>query len=94
MGYLLNSIYTGIGVDLFVAQLRLYLSIMGISKEGSDVLIVEQFLRGIPATAAQELRSRCSKEGEPLALSTLIAVARHLPSLQAWQAVSKLDPRQ
>ena len=78
----ISSTYIGNGVDLFIAELRRYLGVLGIAAEDANVLILEQFLRSIPASSAAELRSRCSKDSQPMVLENVISVARHLPSLQ------------
>jgi hypothetical protein len=79
-----TSRYNGEGVDVFVAQLRRYVSLIGLPRQSCDRLLVEQFLRAIPAEAARELRVISRSEGSiHLELSMLITNARHLASLKA-----------
>lgn len=77
-----ESKYTGTGVDLYVAEMRKYLGVLGIKRDSQDALLLEQFLRGIPDVCAAELRSRCGKEGDDMELGAVIQVARTLRSLQ------------
>ena len=81
-----TSRYAGEGVDIFVAKLRRYVSLIGLPRLSCDRLLVEQFLRSIPPDAARELRVISRAEGSLyLDLSTLITNARHLATLQPNQ---------
>ena len=75
----------GSGVDSFIAQLRRYLTLLDLPKTSCDSLILEQFLKAIPAQSASELRVLCGKENRPLELASVISTARHLPSLAIEQ---------
>jgi hypothetical protein len=77
-----ESKYTGTGIDLYIAEMRKYLGVLGIRRESQDPLLLEQFLRSIPESCAMELRSRCGKEGDEMELSAVTQVARTLRSLQ------------
>jgi hypothetical protein len=66
----------GVGVDGFIALLRRYTNIMKIEKHSADQLILEQFMRAIPTSAATELRVRCG-HGDQLELHSVLRVARH-----------------
>jgi hypothetical protein len=76
-----DSRYTGTGVDLFIAQLRHYLSVLCLQKHDSDVLVLEQFLRSVPKDVGVEIRARCARDDSPLELNAVLNVARHMPSL-------------
>ena len=80
-----ESQYGGEGVDLFIARLRRLLTTLRIDGGVADRLILQQFLRSIPAASAAELHARCHREDMDLQLQPVINVARHLPSL------SKID---
>lgn len=75
----------GSGVDAFVAQLRRYVGLLNMPKASCDQLILEQFLKAIPPQSAAELRVLCGKENRALELGSVIATARHLPSLSVEQ---------
>ena len=77
-----ESKYTGTGIDLYIAEMRKYLGVLGIRRDSQDPLLLEQFLRSIPESCAMELRSRCGKEGDEMELSAVTQVARTLRSLQ------------
>jgi hypothetical protein len=79
---LCTSKYSGEGVDVFVAQLRRYTNLLELPRESADKLIVEQFLRAIPAAAARELRVLSRGVGKTLDLNTVLTNARHLSTLQ------------
>lgn len=79
---LCTSKYSGEGVDVFVAQLRRYTNLLELPRESADKLIVEQFLRAIPAAAARELRVLSRGIGKTLDLNTVLTNARHLSTLQ------------
>lgn len=71
----------GSSVDAFIAMLRKYAGALDIGKFNCDKLIMEQFLRAIPAEAAAEIRGRCGGESDELQLVNVLRVARHMPSL-------------
>ena len=77
-----ESKYTGTGIDLYIAEMRKYLGVLGIRRDSQDPLLLEQFLRSIPESCAMELRSRCGKDGDDMELGAVVQVARTLRSLQ------------